>query len=1061
MAAQEPSVTLKNFKFKSYTNESFDLTSEDVPVNNKSSNEPSKSNEALNLQSSTTTSASLESTSMSQSQSHLPQDDFSSPTTDAYENDEDGKISTSTVTATGLVDNVDKLPIESKTQVTLTQESPLTNTDTSSSCNLKVITSPCGSNNISQDNNNKDKNEKENDDTNGNGSNNNGHKSNKGKSNDLPRVAAETSTAMAKSLSMKPTTMTSSSKCKMSPLNKSTLGSQVIPMSSLGTSPVTTSIPITDTINITQITVPSSSPSTSTSSPGRPANLNAQLQLPSNSGSSESANYNRQMSTKSLQMTVDTSVISQEEFTFGIEVLNVTHTYDHQETILNGLTMKVEHGSIYGLLGASGCGKTTLLKCLIGMMKPTTGTIDIFGRRPLEPNSGIPGRIIGYMPQEIALYQDLTIEETLLYFGRLYFMDRVKMKSQISYLIDMLDLPSKNRMVSTLSGGQMRRVSFAAALIHEPPLVILDEPTAGVDPILRSAIWKYLVDLSKNSAITIIITTHYIEEAKLADRVGLMRNGQLLAEESPVNLLNKFNCATLEDVFLALCTKCEEEHSTAVRQSALREQFNRLQQQTTNTSASNSNVTYRIRRGKQGRVSISNNNNINNNNNNNNNNSDQADNNSKTVSIASENRRKHFQQFQQQRSMSIRPNDSKSKMRLRWHRLSSWASHFNTLMWKNYIRSVRHPLLIIFQYILPAVQIILFGICIGGDPFDIKVGIVNDENPPYLSDLFIQHLDTYFINALSYSNISSAKDDVFSGKLWGYIHFNSNYSDALIARLNAHDWGDPDNETIAQSRLLVHADLTDKLISLTIERSLEETYQEFAKSLFKEFNLQPELATLPIVPAAPVYGSYKHESHKGYREYMAPGILLSIAFSMAYGITCLVLILEREEKTFERNFVTGVTSSQIIIAHTLIRMIFMLGQGFVLLFLTIYLFGIPSKGPVVGAILLLMSQNLAGISYGMLLSAIFKRTHEAAVVAIGTIFFIILTSGVIWSVEAIPMWFRWFSYIQPCTIPNGSLRSVLSRGFDFSNFGYWKGIGVSIIWTLILFTISIKNYSYT
>ena len=797
-------------------------------------------------------------------------------------------------------------------------------------------------------------------------------------------------------------------------------------------------VPITDARNVTHITFHSKPPCD---------RANQLASSPLSSPQDVNVTFTSQVSNKSLQVTVNKSVLSKEEFTFGIEITNVNHSYEKEENILNGITMKVEHGSIYGLLGASGCGKTTLLKCLIGMMRPTSGTIDVFGRKPLEANSGIPGRLVGYMPQEIALYSDLTIEETLLYFGRLYFMREEKMKEQITYLIDMLDLPDKRRMVSTLSGGQMRRVSFAAALIHEPPLVILDEPTAGVDPILRSAIWKYLVDLSKTSNITIIITTHYIEEAKSADRVGLMRSGRLLAEDSPVNLLTRFDCSTLEDVFLALCTKCEEEHLSAVRENALRQQQSTDGRPFTQPVASE----HMTRQQKNAHACLHDNNNC----------LSGGKNDNNVSKYCSDERRKHFQQFQRNRSTSIRPTDSKSTFESYQRQAACWMSQFNTLMWKNYIRSIRHPLLIIFQYVLPAIQIILFGICIGGDPFDIKVGIVNDEQPPYLSELFLEHIDTYFINGLPYANTSDARRDVEENKIWGYIHFNSNFSDALIARLNAHDWGDPDNATIDQSRLLIHADLTDKLVSVTIERSLEESYQRFAKALFSEFNIQPELATFPVVAASPVYGSYKHESHKGYREFMAPGILLSIAFSMAYAITCLVLILEREEKTFERNFVTGVTSSQIIIAHTLIRMIFMFGQGFVLLFLTIYLFSIPSRGPLLGALILLMSQNLAGISYGMLLSAIFKRTHEASTVAIGTIFFIILTSGVIWSVEAIPMWLRWFSYIQPCTIPNASLRSVLSRGFDFTQVAYWKGVGVSLAWTVILFTVSIRNYTYT
>jgi huntingtin len=730
--------------------------------------------------------------------------------------------------------------------------------------------------------------------------------------------------------------------------------------------------------------------------------------------------YSPTTPTRELEMTLDTSIISVDEYQFGIEVLDLYHSYG-EERVLQGLTMRVQHGSIYGLLGASGCGKTTLLKCIIGMMTPDRGFIDVFGRKPRAPDSGIPGRIVGYMPQDVALYNDLTIEETLIYFGRLYFMERKKMMKQIDYLINMLDLPcDKSRLISTLSGGQMRRVSFAAALIHEPPLVILDEPTAGVDPMLRANIWKYLVDITQKSKITVIITTHYIEEAKLADRVGLMRQGRLLAEDSPSSLLHKFNLSTLEDVFLALCTKPQSESQR------------RLLEDTLMAVGGNDGVDLE----KSSGVNHTN---------------DQP------RKDSSERRRKHFSQMQ--RAVSCRPKSRKE----RFQNWSSWYySIFQTLMWKNYIRSIRHPLLIVFQYVLPVIQIILFGICIGGDPFDIKLGIVNDESPPNLSELLIESLDPYFISPINYSSREEARYDVERNKIWGYIHIQSNFSDALIARLDAHNRGDPDNETIAASKVKIYADLTDKLISLTMERTLEESYQDFVKAALVEFGVQSELGTLPIVAVdPPIYGQYKHQQHKGFREYMAPGILLSVAFSMAYAVTCLVLILEREEKTFERNFVTGITASQIIIAHTLNRMMFMIAQAFLLLFLTVYLFNIPSKGPMMAAIVLLMSQNVAGVGYGLLLSAVFKKTHEAAVVAIGTIFFIFIISGVLWPVEGIGLWLRWFSYSLPCTIPNDTLRSILSRGIGFTDLQYWKGIGVSLGWAVVLFFVSIRNYSYT
>lgn len=133
--------------------------------------------------------------------------------------------------------------------------------------------------------------------------------------------------------------------------------------------------------------------------------------------------------------------------------------------------------------------------------------------------SGVPGKRVGYMPQEIALYAEFSIKETMMYFGWIFGMQTSEIKERLHFLLNFLDLPSENRLVKNLSGGQQRRVSFAVALMHDPELLILDEPTVGVDPLLRQSIWNHLVHITKAGQKTVIITTHYIEEARQAHTV--------------------------------------------------------------------------------------------------------------------------------------------------------------------------------------------------------------------------------------------------------------------------------------------------------------------------------------------------------------------------------------------------------------------------------------------------------------------------------------------------------------------------------------------------------------
>ncbi|CAH2059226.1 unnamed protein product, partial [Iphiclides podalirius] len=225
--------------------------------------------------------------------------------------------------------------------------------------------------------------------------------------------------------------------------------------------------------------------------------------------------------------------------------------------VLNYLDMTVEKGIIYGLLGASGCGKTTLLSCIVGRRSLDSGNIWVLGGKPGEKGSGVPGPRVGYMPQDIALVAEFSVRDAVFYFGRIYGMPTQKLIERFEFLTSLLDLPSGGRLIKSLSGGQQRRVSLAAALVHEPELLILDEPTVGLDPVLRERIWDFLAELARGGT-TVIITTHYIDETKQAHKIGLLRDGQLLAEDSPREILRKYDCDTLEDAFLKMALRQHE-----------------------------------------------------------------------------------------------------------------------------------------------------------------------------------------------------------------------------------------------------------------------------------------------------------------------------------------------------------------------------------------------------------------------------------------------------------------------------------------------------------------------
>ncbi len=214
---------------------------------------------------------------------------------------------------------------------------------------------------------------------------------------------------------------------------------------------------------------------------------------------------------------------------------------------VDGLDLRVRKGEIYGLLGPNGAGKTTTIKILCGLLKVSEGEVDVAGKR--VPDKSIAADI-GYMPQETALYPDLTVHQNMAFFGEIFGLSKREIEEREDALLAFINLPEwRDEMVGNLSGGMKHRVSLACALIHMPPLLLLDEPTVGVDPELRVSFWDYFKDI-KNQGRTIVITTHYMDEASRCDRIGFMHNGRLMAEGKPEELLEMTGTENLEDAFM-------------------------------------------------------------------------------------------------------------------------------------------------------------------------------------------------------------------------------------------------------------------------------------------------------------------------------------------------------------------------------------------------------------------------------------------------------------------------------------------------------------------------------
>ncbi|ROT85072.1 putative ABC transporter G family member 23-like [Penaeus vannamei] len=527
--------------------------------------------------------------------------------------------------------------------------------------------------------------------------------------------------------------------------------------------------------------------------------------------------------------------------------------------VLEGLEMRVPQGAIYGLLGPSGCGKTTLLGCLVNRLRLDKGEIFLYGYPPGSPSAAVPGHRVGYM-------------------HRIHQMSSAMIDKRTKFLVSFLDLPDPTRLINQLSGGQQRRVSFAAALLHEPDLLILDEPTVGVDPLLRSSIWQHLLEVCKSGHTTIIITTHYIEEARQADKQVVTPSGHIILKDS------------------------EEERIL----------------------------------------------------------------------------------------MSPWVQTSKYERMFSLYR-------FSALLVKNFIRLWRNIGFLLFSFLMPPLQTVLFCLTVGGTPYDLPMAIVNDDVgwptlpplptdwpplpplptdwpdlpsslPPLpfkASELYIDELSSRTIRKTYYDSFQEGYDSVQDGRSWGLIFFNESYTKSLIYSVT--NIGDLAPEDRNQSKINVYMDNTNSQISATLGYELLTSLERFLVDIGRCIpNFDISKLSFPLEFQTPVYG----KGSTSFTEFMAPGVILTITYFMAVGLTALSFIIERKEGLLDRSWVAGVQSSEVMLAHLTTQMMVMLVQIALILVFMFPVFQLPCEGNMLWVVLLSILQGFCGMTFGLMTSAL-------------------------------------------------------------------------------------------
>jgi ABC-2 type transport system ATP-binding protein len=253
--------------------------------------------------------------------------------------------------------------------------------------------------------------------------------------------------------------------------------------------------------------------------------------------------------------------------TLAIDAHELTRRFGNF-TAVDAITFHVEEGEVFGFLGANGAGKTTAIKMLIGLLAPTSGRASVAGYDVLTQAEGVR-RHIGYMSQRFSLYDDLTVRENITLYGGIYGLTDAQIRERGDALIRDLQLArAADERVSALPLGWKQKLAFSVAILHQPAVVFLDEPTGGVDPIARRQFWEMIYAAAARGT-TVFVTTHYLDEAEYCDRVSIMVDGRIAAMGTPEELKREHQVATLDELFVRLARPGDVAHTAPGQSSAL------------------------------------------------------------------------------------------------------------------------------------------------------------------------------------------------------------------------------------------------------------------------------------------------------------------------------------------------------------------------------------------------------------------------------------------------------------------------------------------------------------
>ncbi|KAF5292427.1 hypothetical protein FQA39_LY13974 [Lamprigera yunnana] len=612
----------------------------------------------------------------------------------------------------------------------------------------------------------------------------------------------------------------------------------------------------------------------------------------------------------------------------AIEISNGYKQYgfwNHWRHVLRNLNMAVFEGE---MCRPHGCGKSTAVNVILGLVKLDSGYVKVFGFAPGATLSGIPGIRVGYTPKLSGLYQDFTANEIFRYYGQCLGLSTSYISERIYFLNNLLNIPFDDKLIKYYSEGVKRQISFAVALLHEPDLLVLDEPCHGLDPILSRGIWEHMKELSKDNK-TILLTTQNCDEARWSDKIGFMRNGQIVVQGDPRQLLVKYEEKTLERLYCRVYISNPDKLPKTVDEKDL--------VSLDPTKRPSEGLTYV---------------------------GDELAGSSTHPS-----------------SISRRDGiDSLGKIRNFFPRYKS----LHVLLKRDILITLRRYILSLVFVLVPALYLSLFCSAMGTEPSNLPLGIVNYEVPQdncqiwqYMSCRFLWMLDKNVIDQRSYVSYEEAYDAVKNLDLWGLLLISQNCTHHFN---QVHVMSHLDTKDDLSPPFVLMLDATSKVIASAIENAVKVAVRAFAEEATaaseKEY-----MENLFLEIRDPLFGTPSTPNV----EFMAPGVTLTFIYHSVAFVLAVATVSFRIECVTVRNYLAGVRFDETVLSHMLVYGSFALFQSVILFTIMLPIFKMPNYGNLSTVSLIVILLIICGISFGIFIGMVASTGVEAGAYVFGSL----------------------------------------------------------------------------